>query len=490
MTDVGRKTVRAAAWGFFAASAKRVVTLVGLTLLARLLTPRDFGMVGFAFVYLTFVEVAGNFGTGNALIYWPDRREDAAQTTFIINAAAGLFWCLFTVAVAPLIADFFNEPHGVAILRVLAVTTLIKFLGNTHDALAQKDLRFKERSVPELAFPLMKAAVALVMAWLGYGVWSLVWGQVAGITAWTIAVWAVVPWRPTWTIPSGLFGPILKYGRNIVAIQTMAAVMFDIDVVFVGRFLGVTTLGLYQMAARIPDSSVMVLVSMASRALFPAFAKVHAEGGDVRKAFLIAIRCMSSLTFPASMGLALLARPIIVVFFGAKWAEAAPILAVLAIYVMFRATDYEVNNVLKATGKTNVVVRLTALKAVLLAPAVVIGAMYSAQAVAGALAIVSFIGMIVATALAAPVIDVPLRTIAAAITRSGASTAAMSAAVIAWMFAASSLPPVVQLAGGILIGAVVYLVALRLLDPEIFDWARNIVLKKKGSDSETLMREA
>jgi hypothetical protein len=98
--------------------------------------------------------------------------------------------------------------------------------------------------------------------------------------------------------------------------------------------------------------------------------------------------------------------------------------------------------------------------------------------------------MIVATALAAPVIDVPLRTIAAAITRSGASTAAMSAAVIAWMFAAASLPPVVQLAGGILIGAVVYLVALRLLDPEIFDWARNIVLKKKGSDSETLMREA
>ena len=490
MTDVGRKTVRAAAWGFVAASAKRVVTLIGLTLLARLLSPREFGLVGFAFVYLTFVEVAGNFGTGNALIYWPDRRDDAAQTTFIINAVAGLAWCLMTIAVAPLIADFFNEPHGTAILRVLAVTTLIKFLGNTHDALAQKDLRFRARSIPELAFPLIKAAVALALAWLGFGVWSLVWGQIAGMTAWTIAVWAVVPWRPTWRIPHGLFGPILLYGRNIVAIQTLAAVMFDIDVVFVGRFLGITTLGLYQMAARIPDSSVMVLVSMASRALFPAFSKVHAEGGDVRKAFLIAIRCMSSLTFPASMGLFFLARPIIVVFFGAKWIEAAPILSVLSLYVMFRATDYEIGNVLKATGKTNVVVRLTALKAVLLAPSVVICAMYSAQAVAGALAVVSLIGTIVATALAAPIIDIPFRTIAAAFARSAASTATMSLALLAWNFLTSALPPVVQLVGGIALGAIVYVVALRVLDPQIFDWVRHVFLSKKGGASEELMREA
>jgi O-antigen/teichoic acid export membrane protein len=258
--------------------------------------------------------------------------------------------------------------------------------------------------------------------------------------------------------------------------------MFDVDVVAVGRFLGVTALALYQMASRIPDSSIMVVIWVAAKALFPAFSKLHAEGADIQRAYLVATRCMAAMTLPACLGLAFLARPVILVFFGPHWAGAAPILSILALYVGFRGVD-EVGNVLKATGRVHTLVWLTVAKAIALVPAVIIGARISAAAVAGALAIVYGTGTLVTTVIAARIIGVPFRAIALAYARSAEAALVMSAAVFAWMRFSAPLPNVAQLAGGVVLGGAVYLAALRLFDAEIFDWIRNVLLsKKRGGD--------
>ena len=484
-SDVGRQTFRAAAWGFVAAAGKRVFTLVGLMLLARVLEPHEFGVIGFAMLYLTMVEVVGDLGTGEALVYWPERRDDATQVTFLVNVAAGIFWSLTSLLVAPLVAGFFHEPNGAIVLRVLSVTTLIKFLGNTHDALAKKDLRFRSRTGPELALTAIKSAVALVLAYLGFGAWSLVWGHIAGIAAWTILLWFIIPWRPSLRVPTDLLAPMLRYGRGILAVELLAAFMFYVDVVGVGRYLGVTALALYQMASRIPDSSIMVLIWVAASALFPAFAKLHAEGADIQRAYLVATRCMAAMTLPACLGLAFLARPVILVFFGSHWAAAAPILSILSIYVGFRGLD-EVGNVLKATGRVQTLVWLTVAKAIALVPAILISARISAPAVAAALAIVYGAGTLVTTVIAARVIHVPIGAIALAYARSAEAAAAMSLALYGWMRVCGRFDELVQLAGGLLIGAAVYLVALRLTDPEIFEWLRNVLRSKRSAASDAL----
>jgi O-antigen/teichoic acid export membrane protein len=483
--DVGRQTFRAAAWGFVGAAGKRVLTLVGLMLLARVLDPHEFGVIGFAMLYLTMVEVVGDLGTGEALVYWPERRDDATQVTFVVNVIAGVFWCLTSLLVAPLVADFFHEPNGAVILRVLSVTTFIKFLGNTHDALAKKDLRFRSRTGPELALTGIKSAVALVLAWMGFGAWSLVWGHIAGIAAWTILLWFVVPWRPSLRMPKDLLAPMLRYGRGILAVELLAAFMFYVDVVGVGRYLGVTALALYQMASRIPDSSIMVLIWVAASALFPAFSKLHAEGADIQRAYLVATRCMAAMTLPACLGLAFLARPVILVFFGPHWAAAAPILSILSIYVGFRGLD-EVGNVLKATGRVHTLVWLTVAKAIALVPAIIISARISAPAVAAALAIVYGAGTLVTTVIAARIIGIPIRAIALAYARSAEAAAVMSAVLFAWMHLATPLPPIAQLAGGLLLGGGVYVGALRLFDAEIFAWIRNVLRSPRNAASDVL----
>jgi O-antigen/teichoic acid export membrane protein len=474
---VGRKTFMAAAWAFVAAMGRRVITLVGVTLLARVLAPHEFGLVGFAMLYLTVIDVIGDFGAGSALVYWPERREEATQVAFLVNVATGLFWLLLTLTIAPWVAAFFHAAHGTAILRVLAVTTFLQSLGNTHDSLVQKDLRFQARAFPDVLRAALKAVVALVLAWQGFGAWSLVWGHIAGTVCWTILLWVVVPWRPSRTIPSDLFAPMLRYGRSIVAVQLLATIMFYVDAVAVGRFLGVRVLGLYEMASRIPDSTVMVLIWVTAGALFPAFAKLHAEGSDVRAAYLVATRCIASMMLPAALGLFFLARPIILVFFGPQWVGAAPILSILALYVGFRGLD-EVGNVLKATGRTNTLVWLTVMKAVALVPAVILGARVSAVAVAAALAVVYGLGTTATTVIAARILEIPLRSIAAAFARSAAATAAMSVVLLLWMRGATPLRDVVQLIGGLALGSGVYLAALRVIDPTIFAWFRNVILRK------------
>ncbi|MDQ3281638.1 MAG: lipopolysaccharide biosynthesis protein [Acidobacteriota bacterium] len=470
--SVGRKTARAAAWAFISTAGGKAVTLVGLALLARLLAPNEFGLLAFAMAYITYAEAIGDLGSGVALVYWPDRREDASQVTFIINAVGGVAWCLLTLAIAPYVAEFFHAENGAAIVRVLAFSFIIKFLGNTHDALLQKDLRFRARLIPDLALAIVKAIVSLALAWYGWGAWSLVYGHLAGLAARTILVWIASPWRPNLTFPRDLFKPMLAYGRGIIIINVLAAVGHHADIAIVGRYLGTRELGLYQIASKIPETTVVVLLWVLSKVLFPAFAKMHAEGASMRVAYLLSTRYITALTMPTAIGTFVLARPIIQTFFGPAWSSAAPVLAALAIYAGLRCLSTNAGDILKATGRAPLLARLSWLKTGLTVPALLIGAQFNSVAVAASLGCVAGFTTLLTLYVAAREVRLKLTQLAAAFFPGTAAAGSMAALDFVWLRFTSDYAPVVQLAGGVLIGAIVYLVMLALLDRELINGVR------------------
>ena len=470
--SVGRTTARAAMWAFLSTAGARVITLVGLALLARLLAPGEFGLLAFALVYMTYAETIGDLGSGMALIYWPDRRDDAAQVTFVVSIATGLFWCGSTYLLAPAIADFFNAPNGAPIVRALSFAFVLKYLGNTHDALAQKDLRFRARLVPDLSLALVNATLAIFLAWQGWGAWSLVWGRLAGVASRTALLWVVIPWRPSCRLPTDLLKPMLTYGRGILFVNILGAVTLSADLAVVGRFLGTVALGLYHVAARIPEATVMVLLWVLSRVLFPAFSKMHAAGEDLRGPYLVVTRYISAITIPAALGLAVLARPLVHSVFGTEWLPAAPILSALALVAALRCLSAHAGDVLKATGRSSLLVRLSAVKAVLIVPALIAGAAYGAVAVAVALALATGVGTAISLVYASRIIGVSMREIAASFFPSVTAGGIMAVALLAWLRWTSQLVPFAQVAGGVVIGALVYLAALALLDREILHRAR------------------
>ncbi|HUR82783.1 MAG TPA: lipopolysaccharide biosynthesis protein [Thermoanaerobaculia bacterium] len=470
--STGRVTARAAVWAFVATAGAKFITLVGLALLARLLAPREFGMLAFAMVYITYAETIGDLGSGMALVYWPDRREDAALVTFWVNALAGAGWCVATFILAPWVADFFNAPNGAPIVRALGFSFIIRYLGNAHDALSQKDMRFRARLLPEFGLAAIKAVVSLVLAWMGFGAWSLVWGHLAGVAASTIFLWAIVPWRPSFRLPMDLVKPMLGYGRGIIIVNVLAAVTHHADLAVVGRLLGTTALGLYQMATKVPETTIVVLLWVMSKVLFPAFSRMHADGQSLRTPYLTASRYISAVTLPASVGLLLLARPVVLVFLGDQWLAAAPILGALSVFAGLRALSTHAGDVLKATGRAKLLARLSIIKAIIIVPGLLLGAKWGATGVAWGLSISTAAGTLLTLIVASRVIRVRAMAIIGALTPSSVATAVMAVPVMMWVRWAAHLPAIVQALGGMLLGAAVYALVLALLDRDLFRRAR------------------
>lgn len=465
---VGRKTARAALWSIFSTGGAKLITVISLTILARILAPREFGLLAFAMAYMTYAETIGDLGSGLALIYWPNRREEAAQVTFLTNLGAGIFWTLLTITIAPWVAAFFHAPHGTDIVRVLGISFLIKYLGNTHDALAQKDLRFRARALPELALTSVKAGISIVLGYLGFGAWSLVWGHIGGMFAWTVFLWIIVPWRPSLTFPRDLFQPMLRYGRGMITLNVVSAINHHSDLAVVGRFAGVYVLGLYQVASKLPEATVIVAIWALSKVLFPAFSRIAASGESLDRPYLMATRYVAAVTMPAGVGVACLAGPIVLLAFGTKWVTAAPIVSALAIHAAIRALSNAPGDVLKATGRASILAGVGVARAAVTIPALILAAAFGGGlAVAITLAGVAALFTVVLFLMVQPAIGVKLPSTIGALIPSTAAAAIMSVVVLSWSHFTQPFGPLAQITGGIGLGVATYLAALRLLDPEI-----------------------
>lgn len=464
MTGLARAAAWGVVWAFAASALSRLAWLAALAVLARFLAPEEFGLFAFGLVFLTYVETVGDLGTGSALIHWPRRTADAAHVTFYFNLVTGVLWFALAQAVAPWVAEFFRSPEGEPVIRVLAVSFLVRGLGNTHDALCQKELRFKARLVPETALTVGKGLLAVALALAGFGVWSLVWGQIAGLVLQTAALWWVVPWRPGGRFPKDLVRPMLVYGRGIIAVNVLAAVVHHADLVVVGRMLGTTVLGYYQMASKIPEVTVILAVWVVGRVLFATFSRIHAQGRGLARGFLAAVRYVSLVTLPMAAGLFLVADPLVRTVFGEDWLPAVPILRALAVYVGLRSVGSHAGDVLKATGRTGLLAGLAVGKAVLLVPVLILAGRSSGIAVAASLAAVTGLTALVNLAVVGRLVAVTPRQVAGSLAPSLAGVGALVAAVAAWQAWGPDLAPVAELAVQVPLGAAVYGAVVFALD--------------------------
>ncbi len=461
---LGRRTARAAGWALLATTGVRLVSLVSLAVLARLLAPRDFGLLGVALVYITYVETIGDLGTGSALIWSRSRTGAAADVTFVTSLASGAFWFAATWLAAPLIAEFFHSPDGAAIIRALAFSFPIKYLGNAHDYLAQKELQFRKRMVAEIAMAAVKAGVSIGCAFAGMGAWSLVWGQLSGLAVWSVLLWIVIPWRPSFHIDRSVAGPMLRFGRGMIAVNVVAAVVHHADAVVVGRYAGPAALGIYQIAYKVPEMSIAVLMWVVSKIAFPAFAKVHAAGGEMATAYRAAMRYVTALTVPAAAGLWMVAEPLVLALFGSRWIAAVPVVRLIALYMAIRSFGTAAGDVLKATGRSRLLALLGIARAAVLIPVLIAATRFGIAGVATALAGVTALATLAHMIVAGRILGLGALPVIAAIRSALIAGGAMVAVLLVARSAAGGLAAPLQLALLAPAGAAAYVAALWIVD--------------------------
>ncbi|MDX1691914.1 MAG: lipopolysaccharide biosynthesis protein, partial [Acidimicrobiia bacterium] len=301
---LGRTAARAVLWSYVSFASGKVLVLVTMALLARLLTPEQFGIMGFATLAVTYLAVLKDLGLGGALIQRRDDAEDAAQTVYVANLALGVLLTVATYLSAPLVAAFFDEPLVTPLLRVLGFTFVLEALGAVHVVLLKRNLDFRRKIVPDVGRALVKGVVAIGAALWGFGVWALVWGQLAGVLAAVVLSWTVVPWRPAFRFHRRLARPLLRFGGPLVFTDLAYAVWQNLDYVVVGRLLGDAALGVYTLAYRLPELLVQSIWRVVTQAAFPFFSSIQQYPEMLARGFVATIRYSQLAIVPICVGLA------------------------------------------------------------------------------------------------------------------------------------------------------------------------------------------
>lgn len=472
---LGRQAVQGVLWTYVSFAGSKLLVFASTVILARLLVPSEFGQVGFALLVISYMDTVGDFGVSSALIYERERPEEAADVAFVVSILTGLVWFAAAFFAAPLVADFFQDPAVVSILRVTALVFVINALGNTHDALLRRDLAFKKRLVPDFAMALLKGFCSVGFALAGWGVWSLVWGQLIGTAAATLALWLTVPWRPRWRASWQTARGMLSYGGQIVSVNVVSAVVHDADFVIVGRMLGSAALGLYSLAYRTPEFFITMVIWVIGKVTFPVYSKLRDDPPALRQAFLMTLRYLSLVTLPAGLGLAALGGLFVQAFYGEKWVDAVATLQALAVAGALRSLGSHAGDVYKATGRPGILTKLGLLRAGVLIPAMIWGARYGIFGVAVAQLLVTGASTLLNLYVAGRVLKLSALALLAEFKTAALGSVVMVAALALLHTPLGGMPKWAGLAAGVLAGGAVYVVTVWLVGRETIEHARAAV---------------
>jgi PST family polysaccharide transporter len=354
---MGTRAARALIWQYGSTFGGRILSLVAVAVLARLLEPGDFGLVALALIFTALLEVLRDFGLSQALVIAKHEDDDAvANTVFRWGVMIGAGIWLVTIALSPFAAAFFDNPEVQPVLIVLGSAFLLRALGLTHYAIAQKRLDFRSRTVAELVNTTGRGVAGIVLALLGFGAWALVLGYVVGAALFVVSLWLLVHWRPRLRGATVPVRSLLAFGGILTLVDVLAAILYSTDGVVIGRLIGQDELGLYTLGLRLPELIILNLSVSLGSVLFPAFAGIAVE--ELGRAFLLALRFTLLLALPLAIGLAVMAEPVTFALFGEKWAGSVDVMRVLCIYAFFYAMGIPAGTVYKAIGRAGLLLQL------------------------------------------------------------------------------------------------------------------------------------
>ncbi|MFH1721496.1 MAG: lipopolysaccharide biosynthesis protein, partial [Candidatus Altiarchaeota archaeon] len=357
--NIVRKTVHGVSWVALFTVTTRVVGFLTTLVLARLLTPEDFGLVAIGLLAINTLAIFRDLGVGPALIHQKGDIKKAADTTFTLLPIIGLLLFIVAYFISPLAAGFFNNAESELVVKYLSITLLIVSLGLTPAALLDKELEFRKQFLPEVGSVLSYGAVAIALAFSGFGVWSIVYGKIASSVVWLMTIWMVSPWRPSFSFDGDIARDLLSYGRHILGGKMIFFFLFNLDNGVVGKFLGAASLGFYYMAFNVSYIPGQQISRLVNRVLFPTYTKLQDNKESLVRVYLKTITYISSVSIPLSIGIMVLAPDIIMVVLGEKWMPSLLPLQVLCIASIFHAMNGTTGVLFNALGRPEIQERIT-----------------------------------------------------------------------------------------------------------------------------------
>jgi PST family polysaccharide transporter len=330
LDELKRKSVIGAIAAVSAQGVKFVLQIATTMVLARLLSPEDFGLQGMVGVVTGFLAIFRDGGLGMATVQRLEVTHEQTSTLFWINVVVGATLAALCAALAPLLAAFYHEPRLYWVAVVSGATFIFSGLAAQHGALLQRGMRFVTQAKVDVLSLVVGSATGIVMALLGCRYWSLVgMAMVSSIVA-AAVVWLAVPWVPGPPRRRSGIRSMLNFGGMATCNSFVVFLAWNAEKLLLGRFWGADALGLYGRAYQLVTLPVQQLNVAVTGVAFPALSRIQNDAERLAKSFLMGYSLLMSLTIPVTITSALFAEEIVHIALGRKWLEAAPILRLLA----------------------------------------------------------------------------------------------------------------------------------------------------------------
>lgn len=358
------KTQKGLVWSFIERFATQGVQFLFGIILARLLSPEDYGTIAMPLVFLAIAQCIIDSGFSTALIRKPDLTEDDLSTAFYFNIGVGVVCYLLLFFSSPLIAEFYNTPILADLLKVTALATLFNPLCAVQQAILTRKIDFKTQAVVSLSGALVSGFAGLTMAYNGFGVWSLVCQQVGGYAIRTILLWVLGRWTPKrrWSWKS--FHYLLGFGSKMLGSGLLDTIYTNIYPIVIGKFFSANDLGNYtraQQFATLPSSNV---TGVLQRVTFPVLSKIQNEDERLARNYRKILKLSAFLIFPMMLMLSAIADPLVRVILTDKWKGCIILLQIVCFSMMWYPIHAINLNLLTVKGRSDLFFRLEIFKKV------------------------------------------------------------------------------------------------------------------------------
>lgn len=350
MKDLKERTIRGGLARLSAQGANFLIRLLSLMILARLLGPQEFGLVGMVTAFTGVLSLFRDFGLSSAAVQRSEVTEKQISTLFWINILVGLVLALLSAGMAPIIAGFYHDRRLFAVTIALAGGFLFNAAGVQHGVLLQRQMRFTAMSIINTASMLASAVVGIAGAKAGYGYWALVAMTLTIPIVSTIGSWLAAGWVPG--MPHGRVGirSMMRFGGTVTLNGLVVYIGSNLEKVLIGRFWGVDAIGIYGRAYQLINIPTDNLNTAVGEVAFSALSRVQDDPSRLKSYFLKGYSLVLALTVPITIACALFADDMILVFLGPKWKDAAAVFRLLAPTVLIFAIANPLSWLLSSIG--------------------------------------------------------------------------------------------------------------------------------------------
>jgi len=462
VSDLKGRSVRGSVVSIASQGLKLVLQIVQLTVLARLLTPHDYGLWGMALVVTGFLALFHDLGLSMATVQRKEITHEQVSALFWVNGALGLGIALVAFALAPVVAWWNKEPRLVPVVMTMASAFFISGLAVQHLALLRRQMRFGRIALLETAALVAGIAVGIACAAAGLEHWSLVWMQLTNATVAALGAWLLCPWRPGPPHRAGVRS-MLGFGANLLGFNVVNYLGKAIDILLLGWRWGKAPVGFFERSTRLMQLPITQINAPVTHVAVPALSRVVDQPERYRQAYLRFADKILLVTMPGVAGLVALSDWLVAVLMGPQWGPAARIFAILGLGALIQPFAATFSWLLISQDRTRELFRLGVLDTVVRAVAVAIALPWGATGVASAVTIRAFLIFPVLCIVTGHRGPVSVRHLVAPLGPPFVAAAAVFATVLSLRGVVDFASPVAGLAACIPAGAAAALAVLVLL---------------------------